>query len=167
MRLGETWVRPPAALVLGEGLGNWAASPLPQDPGRFWLDSLCSVEPPALRSIPLPALSKRVGVRAGMLGDGALECWGVGLTLSPCRLERRRLGVGEAKCSRVCVCPHQTPPALLVWKKKIQMNRFLPPATHSESRSVRKVDGSPKQRGSEMAEFLAYYDCVCLCIRWL
>lgn len=78
-------MRPPGARVVGEELGNGAASPLPQDPGRFWLDLLCSVEPPALWSIPLPcpALPRRVAVRAGMPGDGALECWGAGLTLSP------------------------------------------------------------------------------------
>lgn len=61
MRPGQTWVRPPGARVVGEELGNWAASPLPQDPGRFWLDLLCSVEPPALWSIPLPCPAQEGG----------------------------------------------------------------------------------------------------------
>ena len=48
-------------------------------------------------------------------------------------------------------------------EKKIQMNRFLPPATHSESRSVRKVDGSPSREDEKRQNSLLIvivYICV-------
>lgn len=55
--------------ALGEGPGAWAASSVPQDPGRFWLDWLCLVEHLPYRSVPCQLY--RVGVRTGALVSGA------------------------------------------------------------------------------------------------
>lgn len=47
--------------------GAWAGSPVPQDPGRFWLVwSVCPIE-------AFPAQPYGVGARAGVLGYGALD----------------------------------------------------------------------------------------------
>ena len=89
----------------------------------------------------------------------------------PHRLEKSSLGVGEARGSSVCVCVcvcvcvrvHTKLLQLHLSGKKFLRNSLLPPATYSESRRVWKVGGSPKQRGSEIAEFLAHCDCVHLC----
>lgn len=74
MEPGGTWVISQGSLgAPGEGPGVWAASHPPQDPGRFWLDWLCLVEPLALWEHSLAQPCPGGGEALWGRGQG---CWG-------------------------------------------------------------------------------------------